>query len=234
MTQLLISVKNVEESRVARYAGVDLIDLKDPSVGALGALDVDIVQQIVQEVNGSALIRATVGEGHATVDALMQDIALYASLGVDIVKIAFSELFQQPNFFAEIERLARQGIKVVVVFFADQPLDFGLLVKLQKNGFYGAMLDTQSKQLSLLDVQSMDALKHFIVVCEQHKLFSGLAGSVNKAHIDVLLTISPSFIGMRGGVCRQQDRTSTLIGELVTEVKIMLLNYNNEGVLLEM
>ena len=41
MTQLLISVKNVKETLIALDAGVDIIDLKDPDNGALGALDVD-------------------------------------------------------------------------------------------------------------------------------------------------------------------------------------------------
>ena len=37
MTQLLVSVKNVEETFIALDAGVDIIDLKDPANGALGA-----------------------------------------------------------------------------------------------------------------------------------------------------------------------------------------------------
>lgn len=176
MTQLLISVKNVEESQVARYAGVDLIDLKDPATGALGALDIDTVRQIVNEVNGSALVSATVGEGHATIEALTDDIVLYASLGVDIVKIAVSELFQQADFFTRIMQLTSQGIKVVTVFFADNALDFELIPHLQKSGCYGAMLDTQLKQSSLLVVQPIETLSRFVSVCAEHKLVSGLAG----------------------------------------------------------
>lgn len=233
MTQLLISVKNVEESRIAREAGADLIDLKDPSVGALGALNIDTVQQIVQDLDGSVLISATVGEGHATIDALMHDIVLYANSGVDVVKIAVSELFQQAGFFAGIKQLTAQGIKIVAIFFADQLLDFRLITQLKTNDFYGAMVDTQLKQLSLLEVQSIEMLRKFTLICEQQKLVSGLAGSVNKWHIDALLTLSPGFIGVRGGVCYQQDRTSMLAGEQVNEIKAMLLNYNNSLMPLE-
>ena len=46
-------------------------------------------------------------------------------------------------------------------------------------------------------------------------------------HVDRLLMLNPSFIGMRGGVCHRRDRTSTLVGDRVVEVKTMLLNYNN-------
>jgi len=43
MTQLLISVTNVEEAQIALNSGADFIDLKDPNGGALGALPLDIV-----------------------------------------------------------------------------------------------------------------------------------------------------------------------------------------------
>lgn len=227
MTQLLISVKNLEESRIARYANADVIDLKDPSVGALGALKPSIVSEIVQDMNGSVLLSATVGEGHATIDALKYDIALYAGLGVDVVKIAVSGLFQLADFISEMKQLTEQGVKIVAVFFANEPLDFNLLTKLKDSGFYGAMVDTQLKKTTLLELQTTEVLKQFIVVCKQHQLISGLAGSVNKTHINQLLILDPSFIGVRGGVCHQLDRTSTLVGDWIAEIKSMLLNYNN-------
>ena len=205
MTQLLISVKNLEESRIARYAKADVIDLKDPSVGALGALGVDVVSQIVQDVSGGVLLSATVGEGHATIDVLKQDIVLYAGLGVDVVKIAVSGLFELADFYSEIKQLTNLGIKLVAVIFAN----------------------TKLKKTSLLDLQTTKTLQKFTVVCKQHMLISGLAGSINMTHVDRLLMLNPSFIGMRGGVCHRRDRTSTLVGDRVVEVKTMLLNYNN-------
>lgn len=226
MTQLLISVKNVEESLVARYAGVDVIDLKDPSVGALGALDIEMVKQIVCKANGSALISATVGEGHQSVSALVSDIKCFASLGVDVVKIAVSDLFQERHFFNEINQLSKAGIKLVAVYFADNELDFSLIPKLQSGGFYGVMLDTQLKQESLLDVQPLEQLKKFVNLSEEHQLMSGLAGSLNKKHIDTLLMLTPGFIGLRGGVCQDKQRASMLMSCKVMEVKALLLNYN--------
>lgn len=227
MTQLLISVKNVEESLIARYAGVDVIDLKDPSVGALGALDADVVSQVVAKVSGGALISATVGEGHRTVDALIQDINSRADLGVDVVKIAFSELFSEKNFFTEMLKLTTQGIKLVAVCFADKELDLSLIPNMQKSGFYGAMLDTQVKHASLLDVQSTEYLNKFVSMCDKHQLISGLAGSVNKHHMNALLDLKPTFIGFRGGVCYRQNRAAELSYSKVVEIKRLLLNYNN-------
>ena len=143
-----------------------------------------------------------------------------------LLYIAVSELFQQADFFTKIMQLTSQGIKVVTVFFADNTLDFGLIPLLQKSGCYGAMLDTQLKQSSLLAVQPIETLHSFVSVCAENKLVSGLAGSVNKQHVGALKGLNPGFIGMRGGVCRQHNRTSELVYAQITEVKAMLLNCN--------
>ncbi|MEE9331474.1 MAG: (5-formylfuran-3-yl)methyl phosphate synthase, partial [Methylophilaceae bacterium] len=230
MTQLLISVKNVEESILARSTGADIIDLKNPSVGALGALPVDIVSEVLDEINGSVLVSATVGEGHESVDSLLSDIKLYAGLGVDIIKIAVSDLFIQKHFFADILKLIKKDIKLVAVFFADQDIDFNLLPHMQSSGFHGAMLDTQKKETSLLTQRDVEYLNRFVGLCHQYELASGLAGSLKRVHMNALLPLNANFIGVRGGVCRMEDRVSDLSPKKIVAIKEMLLNYNNDQV----
>jgi len=224
--QLLISVKSVEESLVARYADVDLIDLKDPSNGALGALDLDVTAKIVSAIKGSAVISATVGEGHASVDELITDIEAYANVGVNIIKIAVSDLFQAHDFLPKIQQLTNSGIQLVAVCFADVNLIPNVIPMLKTIGFYGVMLDTQDKQHTLLDVQTEDQLGIFVRLCRSHGLISGLAGSMSKDNVDTLLTINPTFIGMRGGVCLGGVRAGALSADKVNEVKCLLLNSN--------
>ena len=50
MTQLLISVTDIKEARLALTHGADLIDLKDPRQGALGALPITTIQEVVSFV----------------------------------------------------------------------------------------------------------------------------------------------------------------------------------------
>ena len=107
MTQLLISVKNSEETKLALEAGVDIIDLKEPNEGALGALNLTMTKQILQLVNGRSLVSTTVGELHASIDELVLDIQLRADIGVDIIKIAVSDLFSQSGFFDAITHLSK-------------------------------------------------------------------------------------------------------------------------------
>ena len=226
MTQLLISVKNVQEAALVLAAGVDMIDLKEPNIGALGALDLLTTEQILTRVNGEKTVSATVGEQHANVAALVNDIQKRADIGVDIIKIAVSNLFQAIDFYDEIARLTNTGIKIVAVFFADNIINFELLPRLKQAGFYGAMLDTQHKQHDLLNMQSEQTLHLFTQACQKNQLVSGLAGSLKPQYIDKLLEINPTYIGFRGGVCNNSLRTDGLNQAKMEEVLKMLRNGN--------
>ena len=62
MTQLLVSVRDAAEARTAVEGGADLIDIKEPARGPLGAADVDVVEQIIAEVAGRRPVSAALGE----------------------------------------------------------------------------------------------------------------------------------------------------------------------------
>ncbi len=226
MTQLLISVKNLDEALLALAAKVDVIDLKDPATGALGALDLDVTKQIILKVDEQALVSATVGEGHETVDALVSDIKARHIVGVRVIKVAFSHLFKASKFFAEMLKLTKQGVKLVAVFFADEVIDLKVLSNLKKMGFYGAMIDTQDKRHALMTQKTTDFLYKFTMICKENKLRSGLAGSLRLEQFEGLLEMAPSFIGFRGGVCHDFVRQSTLSPQKVREVCDLLLLYN--------
>jgi len=226
MTQLLISVKNVKEALIALDAGADIIDLKDPDNGALGALNIDISANILQAISGAAIVSATVGEHHATLSDLIFDIRTRVELGADIVKIAVSELFYEADFMIEMAKLTNEGVKIVAVFFADESIDLNLLKKSQQMGFFGAMLDTKSKQQNLLQVQAQSDLQTFRQKCNQHQLQYGFAGSLKSQDIVNLIKFNPTYIGFRGGVCENNMRRSALSLCKVLEAKSMLHAHN--------
>jgi uncharacterized protein (UPF0264 family) len=226
MMQLLISVKNIEEALIALEANVDIVDLKDPNLGALGALDLETTCEIVRQVYGHSLISATVGELHASVDELVADIQLRVNAGVNIVKIAVSGLFYKADFYDAIIQFSKAGVKIVVVFFADEEIDLNILPTLKNSGVYGAMLDTKNKQKNLLQVQDQQVLKLFTQLSHQYQLKSGLAGSLQPQHIDLIAQINPTYIGFRGGVCDNSQRKTSLNRARVDEVVNMLRNGN--------
>ena len=226
MTQLLISVKNVKEAFIALDAGVDIIDLKDPSNGALGALDLITSANILQAIGGAAIVSTTAGEHHASIKDLIFAIKTRVELGANIIKIAISTLFYEADFLIEITKLTNEGVKIVAVFFADESIDLNLFKKIQQMGFFGAMLDTKSKQQNLLHVQSESELQIFTQKCNQHQLQCGFAGSLKSQDIAKLIKFNPTYIGFRGGVCDNNVRISSLLPCKVLEVKNMLREHN--------
>jgi uncharacterized protein (UPF0264 family) len=62
MTRLLVSVRSVEEARIALHAGVDLIDFKEPRRGSLGAVDASTAAAIIEAIGGQAPMSMACGE----------------------------------------------------------------------------------------------------------------------------------------------------------------------------
>jgi (5-formylfuran-3-yl)methyl phosphate synthase len=236
MTHLLISVKNEAEALIALTEGVDLIDLKDPNIGALGALDMTTSSLIVQAVKRAksldasrcAKLTTTIGENHETLTKLLACMQMRANLGVDYIKIAISEFIYTIDFNTKVNEFLKKNIKVIVVFYADESPNLSVLPLLKKIGIHGVMLDTQSKQTDLLALKNQAYLQEFIAICTKNDLICGFAGSLKPQHIDLLCKINATYIGFRGGVCDNNVRNADLNREkLRVLVKMLRENHKN-------
>src|SRR5690606_4983078 len=87
MIQMLASVTNTQEALMALDAGVDIIDLKNPVEGALGALPLAIITEIVAAIDTRAITSATIGDFPIEPESLVNAIEQTAATGVDIIKI---------------------------------------------------------------------------------------------------------------------------------------------------
>ncbi|MGH8728453.1 MAG: (5-formylfuran-3-yl)methyl phosphate synthase, partial [Burkholderiales bacterium] len=87
MTKFLASVTSVEEARIAFECGADLIDCKDPSSGALGALRDETVAAIVKYVAGRRPVSATIGDLPMEPSLICAAVKAKVKTGVDYVKI---------------------------------------------------------------------------------------------------------------------------------------------------
>ncbi|HZV62241.1 MAG TPA: (5-formylfuran-3-yl)methyl phosphate synthase [Methylophilaceae bacterium] len=227
MTKLLASVCTPAETLMALNAGVDIIDLKDPAQGALGALSTDMIKELIRLIGGRLPVSATIGDilvdSAATVFAIEQT----ANLGVDIVKVGFFG-DRYDRFLEDTRALTEKGTKVVAVLFADHKVEMGLLHQLKIAGFFGVMLDTANKNgKSLCDYFSMDELKDFLGVAHQTGLESGLAGSLRLADIPVLVPLNPGYLGFRGALCVEHGRRNALHQSSLVKAKNMLQESNS-------
>lgn len=228
MIRLLISVKNAEEALDAMQAGADFIDLKDPTIGALGSLDDAVSLEVVRVVNRQAMVSATVGDAHDSLASLLALILRKSELGVDIVKLPVSSLpTQAGDCDALADLIHHHRLKLIAVMFAEQPIDLNWIPKLAEMGFYGVMLDTADKQHHLLTAVDANTIRTFVKNCELHHLQAGLAGALRLEYLNELTLHDPSYIGFRSGVCRDNVRQNNLLPHLVKEIKDKLYKHNN-------
>lgn len=204
---LLASVRTADEARQAADGGADLIDLKEPRSGALGALPLAEIVAIVALLRARrprVAISATVGDvpdgGPAAVEAwLAQRVAEVAATGVDYVKVGIAP---GPRAPAQLDCLARLPGRRVPVLLADHGVDAALVARACRLDFPVVMLDTADKRRgSLFDCAPEAALADFIAAVRAQGRRAGLAGSLRLDHVPRLRALAPDIAGFRGALC---------------------------------
>ncbi|MDI1299485.1 (5-formylfuran-3-yl)methyl phosphate synthase [Methylotenera sp.] len=224
-TQLLISVTTIEEARMALENGADIIDLKEPSLGALGALPIATIQTIVAYVQNtkntdSKLTSATIGDLPMEPKLLLAHVTELATTGVDIIKIGFFQTDDYQTCLHALKPLAQKGMRLMAVFFAETTYPQGLISAIEHAGFMGIMLDTAKKNgLTLLDYYPQEQRVVFAKTVLGHGLQLGLAGSLKLQHVPLIKELSPSYIGFRGGVCDDNQRNRALDATKIKAVR---------------
>jgi dihydroneopterin aldolase len=210
MTLLLASVTGSREAELAIAHGADIIDLKDPSQGALGALELSIVSDVVRTIAGRRRASAVIGDLPMEPDVVAAAAEATARTGVDFVKVGLFAAGNRKECIRALAPVARQT-KVVGVMFADDEPDNELIDLMAKSGFVGAMMDTARKDgRRLLDHMDPAAIDRFVRACRSQGLLTGLAGSLEAADIPRLLLLAPDYLGFRGALCDRHDRRAGL------------------------
>ena len=88
-TRLLVSVASPTEAGAALAGGADVVDAKDPTAGALGRVDVDVLAEIHSTTCGRATVTAALGDV-SDVHRTERLAAQYSSRGAGFVKLGFA------------------------------------------------------------------------------------------------------------------------------------------------
>ena len=222
MTALLASVRTVQEAEVALRSGADVIDLKDPRAGALGALSLPVIEAIVAcvRVLSDAPISATIGDLPAdAIEEVTRRVLRTAASGVDFVKVGIAP---GAHAGATLEALAALPARVVPLFLADHGIDFALIERACAAGFPFVMVDTADKRRgSLFDCVAFARLQRMVEIVRAGGARAGIAGSLRVEHVPFVHELAPAIAGFRGALC-DEDRTGTLAGEKVRALRDVL------------
>ncbi len=261
--KLLISVRTVAEALAAAQGGADFIDLKEPRMGALGALPLNVIRDIVQtlrQVGHKQSISATIGDvPMQALSEIQQRVRDVAACGVDIVKVGIlapaetglannrqpkrqhsgqlsgqlsghqsndsaADTLALSQASAVLRWLAGSGVCVVPLFIADGGLNFSLVQQALGLRPFGVMVDTQNKTNgSLLELLPSSSLTRFVTQARHAKVLVGLAGALRQQHLPRLRELAPDFVGFRGAVCDDDERTGALNTARVAALRAALV-----------
>lgn len=203
MTAVLTSVRNIEEARDAARAGADMIDLKEPRAGALGALPTTVVREVVEVIRAehpALLLSATVGDLEAAALTEMEAMAdAIGACGVDYVKVGIA-----PGMHGQmaLDHLAGLPWRIVPVLLCDDGLDMALVEHACTLAFPAVMADTARKHAgSLFDCVPESDLRAMVEQVRACGLQVGLAGALRLGDLPRLKALAPDFAGFRSALC---------------------------------
>ena len=237
---LLVSVVNPEEAEEAVAGGADILDLKNPHEGSLGAAHPKLVSAVCQRYGQTLPVSAAIGDFPHLPNAAALAALGAADLGTDYIKVGLlgSRSEQQAfDLLANISHaLAWRGSKaqLIAAAYADYreagTVEPHLLPEVARRAnVAGCMIDTLNKKgTCLFDYLGSDSLREFIGRCGRYGLLSALAGSLKPCHVGLLKALRPDVVGVRGAVCEGGLRTATIDRRRVAEFRLKLSDSNQD------
>ncbi len=233
MTRLLVSVRNTDEASWAAAAGADLIDLKDPSAGALGAVATADWPLLRAAVPPSLPMSVALGElGDAELAARLSQASRF-----QFAKIGLAGWRRRPDWREQLAQawslLSTDVTRVAVAYadeqYADAPAPEAILEAAAPLSAGALLIDTCGKQGgSLLDWLDAPRLHGLCRRARRAGLLVVLAGSLRRDQLAAALAFRPDYVAVRGAVCRP-DRTGTLVESLVREWAKTLAQASADG-----
>ncbi len=222
MTGLLVSVRDAKEAEAAIAGGADLIDIKEPNAGSLGAASVETWNSIAAAVGQRRPLSVALGE--LVSDPVCRSAANTG--GMTFAKIGLAGCDSQPDWtdrWTHAIGCCPKDVGSVAVIYADYqtanaPAPLMIVQQAIELRCKAVLFDTHSKlrgnlfqHLAPSEIEAISTE----VRCEGLKVV--LAGSLVGESIHRAMQLAPDFIAVRGAACRG-DRREMIERDLVAEL----------------
>lgn len=216
----MISVLSESEAAAALSGGAEILDIKNPAEGSLGAQPPDVIRRIKAITPAGVSVSAALGDmpqkpGTAALAALGA-----ASCGVDFIKVGLygSKNEKDAEIMLREVQQAVNGFHAAVI--AAAYADFQRAGTLNPEslpeisaaaGVTGCLLDTAIKDgQSLFDFISADAVHILAEQSHAHNLLFGLAGALCEPDLPLARKAGADVAGIRTAACRNNQRKGPL------------------------
>jgi uncharacterized protein (UPF0264 family) len=227
--RLLVSVVDAGEAREAAAAGADIVDVKNPAEGSLGAPSPAVIAEVRGAVPAGLPVSAAIGDmpnlpGTAALAALGA-----ARSGATFVKVGLWGVSTEPDA-VDLLRAVVDGVPgalVVAAAYADSrrvphaPLPPERLPRVARAaGVRVCLLDTAVKDgRGLLEWLAPDALTSLVADAHAAGLQVALAGALRADDLPVVRDTGADIAGVRSAACRDGRRSGRLDAERVRALR---------------
>ncbi len=229
--KLLASVRNLPEARLVAKAGADIIDLKEPIRGSLGAVSWQEANRVSSQLEPPRPLSIALGE---LADFRPADMLERIRLErFQFAKIGLAGCRRLPDWRQQWQRWARliAGKTLpVVVAYADHrechAPDLSNVVELaiewQAQVF---LLDTCLKDgRCLFDHYPVTQLQQRLQPLRSHPIHIAIAGCLGPHVIDQIGALQPDIVAVRGALCDHGNRSAGVCERQTRAFKKLLRN----------
>lgn len=217
--RLLVSVRDANEARAALAGSVDILDIKEPSRGALGAAPEvwEVVRALAAQA-GAVSCSAALGELNDW-SWLNQRAGVLSRLhgGFAFAKVGFAGERPRRDWAERFQQLAAwlAPVALVPTAYADAneaeaPSPHALLALARACRVPYLLLDTCGKRLRLREQMDLRDLRVLARGCRDANIGLAIAGSLRLEDIPELVDVGADIIAVRGAVCQDGLRTAAI------------------------
>lgn len=212
--RLLVSVRSADEVEAALIGGAEIVDVKEPARGALGAAALEVVSGVAHRVPRSTPLSVALGDlpDDAAVRAAVDQLAPRRQSGEAILKLGFAGAGGRQSVEERLKAALDQAEYVgrpaiVAVAYADHshalsPSPGDVLQAAAHSGVAGVLIDTFLKDgRDLFASISDQALTEWIAEAQGSGLMAAVAGSVGRLAIARVAGAGADVVGVRGAAC---------------------------------
>lgn len=231
--RLLVSPVNAAEAKAAMAGGADILDVKNPREGSLGANFPWVIRSVAAVSAGRVPVSATIGDfdykpGTASLAALGA-----AFSGADYIKVGLLKIRSREEAADMLGNIARsikefdEGKKLVAAAYSDSarvgsipPMELPEVA--WECGADIVMVDTAVKDgMTTFEFMTESQIAEFISAGHDLGMEVAIAGTIKFGDLELLKRVGPDIIGVRGAVCGG-DRSGEIKEELVRRMKAAL------------
>lgn len=235
-TQLLVSVRSVEELQLAVEAGVAWVDLKNPDSGSLGRPALGLAQEVANRLEAlrqhkafRGVFSVALGEWQEWVGSKENhDASIWRRF--DHCKVGLSGQADLRQVCESIERTMPLELagKWILVHYADQDAAKGpsfdeVMRGTLRLGSKHLLVDTFQKDgRSLADLVSDETIASWVAAAKANQVTLALAGSLRVDQLARAASWGASWIAVRSAVCEGGNRRSQASYEKIRYARELL------------